>query len=149
MMRTVLTLSALLLVFGCATHSGAPGPEPDVNIFQLSRVAPGTEHDTGPVSAQFAVEVKNPMAQPLILHRVAVQSIGGGSYTLPSYSQAFNESIAPGETKRVAFWAPAYVSMNTVAGANGPVTLRAALDFEAGGKKFQKVEVQNVGTLGD
>ena len=62
------------------------GPEPDVNIFQISRVAPGTEHDTGPVSAQFAVEVKNTMAQPVILRRVAVQSIGGGSYTLPSYS---------------------------------------------------------------
>jgi hypothetical protein len=39
--------------------------------------------------------------------------------------------------------------MNTMAGANGPVTLRALLEFEAGGRKFQKVEVQNVGTLGD
>jgi hypothetical protein len=109
----------------------------------------GTEHDTGPVSAQFAVEVKNKLAEPLSLRRVAVQSIGGGAYTLPSYSQAFNETIAPGETKRISFWAPAFVSVNTVAGANGPVTLRASLDFEAGGKKFQKVEVQNVGTMGD
>jgi hypothetical protein len=148
-MRTVLSLTALLLVFGCATNSSAPGPEPDINIYQVSRVAPGTEHDTGPVSAQFAVEVKNTMTEPLRLRRVAVQSIGGGSYTLPSYSQAFNETIAPGETKRVAFWAPAIVTMNTVAGANGPETLRAALDFEAGGRKFQKIEVQNVGTLGD
>jgi hypothetical protein len=148
-MRTVLTLTALLLAFGCATNSGAPGPEPEVTIMQVSRVAPGTEHDTGPVSAQFAVEVKNKMTEPLSLRRVGVQSIGGGSYTLPSYSQAFNETIAPGETKRVAFWAPAFISMNTVAGANGPVTLRAVLEFEAGGKKFQKVEVQNVGTLGD
>jgi len=147
-MRTVLTLSALLLLFGCATNS-APGPEPDVNIYQISRVAPGMEHDTGPVSAQFAVEVKNTMTQPLSLRRVAVQSLGGGSYTLPSYSQAFNETIAPGETKRVAFWAPAFISMNTVAGANGPVTLRASLEFESGGRKFQKIEVQNVGTLGD
>jgi hypothetical protein len=39
--------------------------------------------------------------------------------------------------------------MNTVAGANGPVTLRAALEFKAGGKKFQKIEVENVGTLRD
>jgi len=148
-MRTALTVTALLLAFGCATNSGAPGPEPDVNIIQLSRVAVGTEHETGPVSAHFAVEVKNTMAEPLNLRRVALQSIGGGSYTLPSYSQAFNETIAPGETKRVSFWAPAYVSMDTVAGTNGPVTLRAALDFEAGGRKFQKVEVQNVGTLGD
>jgi hypothetical protein len=148
-MRTSLTFIAVALLAACATNSDAPGPEPDINIYQISRVAAGTEHDTGPVSAQFAVEVKNKLAEPLSLRRVAVQSIGGGSYTLPAYSQAFNETIAPGETKRVSFWAPAFVSMNTVAGANGPVTLRASLDFEAGGKKFQKVEVQNVGTMGD
>jgi len=148
-MRTALILPALFILAACATNSAAPGPEPDINIYQVSRVAVGTEHDTGPVSAQFAVEVKNKLTEPLNLRRVAVQSIGGGAYTLPSYSQAFNETIAPGETKRVSFWAPAFVSMNTVAGANGPVTLRASLEFEAGGKKFQKVEVQNVGTMGD
>jgi hypothetical protein len=148
-MRTALTLTALLILAACATDSAAPGPEPDINIFQISRVAVGTEHDTGPVSAQFAVEVKNRLAEPLSLRRVAVQSIGDGAYTLRPYSQAFNETIAPGETKRVAFWAPASVNVDTVSGANGPVTLRASLDFEAGGKKFQKVEVQNVGTMGD
>jgi len=148
-MRTAVTLTALLLLAACATDSAAPGPEPDINIYPISRVAVGTEHDTGPVSAQFAVEVKNKLTEPLSLRRVAVQSIGGGAYTLRPYSQAFNETIAPGETKRVSFWAPAVVEMNTVGGANGPVTLRASLEFEAGGKKFQKVEVQNVGTMGD
>jgi hypothetical protein len=148
-MRTALKLTALLLTAACATNSATPGPEPDINIYQISRVAVGTEHDTGPVSAQFAVEVKNKLTEPLSLRRVAVQSIGGGAYTLRPYSQAFNETIAPGETKRVAFWAPAVITMDTMGGANGPVTLRASLDFEAGGKKFQKVEVQNVGTMGD
>jgi len=148
-MRTAVTLTALFLLAACATDSAAPGPEPDINIYQISRVAAGTEHDTGPVSAQFAVEVKNKLTEPLSLRRVAVQSIGGGAYTLRPYSQSFNETIAPGETKRVSFWAPAFVDMNTVGGANGPVTLRASLEFEAGGKKFQKVEVQNVGTMGD
>jgi hypothetical protein len=148
-MRTVLTVITLLLAVACATNSAAPGPDPDIRIYQLSSVAVGTEHDTGPISTQFAVEVKNKMTEPLNLRRVLVQSIGGGSYSLPAYSQGFNETIAPGETKRVAFWAPAYVSINTVAGANGPVTLRASLEFEAAGRKFQKVEVGNVGTLGD
>jgi len=111
---------------------------------QLSRVAEGTQYDTGPVSTQYAVEVKNTTAQPLHLSRVAVVSIGGGSYTLPPYSQAFNETIGTGEPKRVTFWAPAYVAIPTVAGANGPVTLRATLDLDTGGKKFQKIVVQNV-----
>ena len=148
-MRTAVTLTALFLLAACATDSAAPGPEPDINIYQISRVAVGMEHDTGPVSAQFAVEVKNKLTEPLSLRRVAVQSIGGGAYTLRPYSQAFNETIAPGETKRVSFWAPAVINVDTVGGANGPVTLRASLEFEAGGKKFQKVEVQNVGTMGD
>jgi hypothetical protein len=148
-MRTVSLLAALLIAAGCATNSAAPGPDPEIRIYQLSLVAVGTEHDTGPISTHFAVEVKNRMTEPLSLRRVSLQSIGGGSYTLPAYSQGFNETIAPGETKKVAFWAPAYVSMNTVAGANGPVTMRASLEFEAAGKKFQRVEVGNVGTLGD
>jgi hypothetical protein len=148
-MRTVLLLPALLILAACATDSATPGPEPDIIIDQLSRVAVGTEHDTGPLSAQFAVEVKNKMAEPLNLRRVAVQSIGGGAFTLRPYSQAFNETIAPGQTKRVSFWAPAFITMDTVGGANGLVTLRAALDFEAGGKKFQKVVIRNLGTMGD
>lgn len=147
-MRNVLIFAALFAA-ACATNSAAPGPEPDINIYQISRVAPGMQHDTGSLAAHFAVDVKNTLTEPLNLRRVAVQSIGNGAYTLQPYSQAFNETIAPGETKRVAFWAPAFVELDTVGGANGPVTVRAALDFEAGGKKFQKIEVQNVGTMGD
>lgn len=147
--RTVLVLTALLLVFGCATDSATSGgPEPDVTLIQMSRVAEGTQHDTGPISAQYAVEVKNTLASPLQLRRVSVQSIGGGAYTLPAYSQGFSETIEPGATKRVTFWAPAYVAMNTVAGANGPVTIRGTIEFESEGKKFQKIVVQNIAPTG-
>ena len=152
-MRSVLVLTALLLVAGCATDAATDGaspggPEPDVAIIQLSRVAEGTQHDTGPISTQYAVEVKNTLAAPVQLRRVSVQSIGGGSYTLPPYSQGFNETIAPGTTKRVTFWAPAYVAVQTVAGANGPVTVRGTIEFESEGKKFQKIVVQNIAPAG-
>jgi hypothetical protein len=148
-MRTVLISTALLLVLGCATTDSTPsGPEPDVAIIQLSRVPEGTQYDTGPVNAHYAVEVKNTLAEPVTLRRVAVQSIGGGSYTLPAYSQGFNETIGPNETKRVSFWAPAYVATQTVAGANGPVTLRGTLQFDSGSRKFQKIVVQNIGPEG-
>jgi len=148
-MRTVLLLATLLLVFGCATGGGASaGPEPDVAIIQVSRVAEGTQYDTGPISTQYAVEVKNTLASALKLERVSVQSIGGGSYTLPPHSQGFNETIEPGTTKRVSFWAPAYVAIQTVAGANGPVTVRGTIEFESEGKKFQKIVVQNIAPAG-
>ncbi|HXH37180.1 MAG TPA: hypothetical protein VNN08_00990, partial [Thermoanaerobaculia bacterium] len=115
-MRTVLMLTALLVVFGCATNGGTSGPEPDVAFIQLSRVAEGTQYDTGPITVQYAVEVKNTLTAPVQLRRVSVQSIGGGSYTLRSYTQGFNVTIGPGETKQVTFWAPAYVVMSTVGG---------------------------------
>ncbi|HEX7681107.1 MAG TPA: hypothetical protein VF713_23425 [Thermoanaerobaculia bacterium] len=147
-MRTVSMLAVLLLALGCASSGAPSGPEPDVTLIQLSRVAEGTQNDTGPVSAHYAVEVKNTLTEPLQLRRVTVQSIGGGSYTLPSHSQGFNETIGPGETKQVAFWAPAYVSMQTVAGTNGPVTVRGMLEFESGSRKFQTVVVQNIAPAG-
>lgn len=144
MKRTAFALTLFVATFGCATSDTPAGPEPDVDLIQLSRVAEGTQYDTGPVSAHYAVEVKNTLAEPVTLRRVSLQSIGGGSYTLPAYSQGFNETIEPGVTKRVSFWAPAYVATQTVSGANGPVTLRGTLEFEAAGRKFQKVVVQNV-----
>ncbi|MGH9423389.1 MAG: hypothetical protein ACRD3J_25675 [Thermoanaerobaculia bacterium] len=152
-MRTFLMLTALLLVFGCATDgamddSASSGPGPEIALMQLSRVAEGTQYDTGPVSTQYAVDVKNTLAAPLQLRRVSVQSIGGGSYTLPPHSQGFNETIEPGATKRVTFWAPAYVAVQTVAGANGPVTVRGTIEFESEGKKSQKIVVQNIAPAG-
>jgi hypothetical protein len=147
-MRTVLISAALLLVLGCSTGSAPSGPEPEAAIIQLSRAPEGTQYDTGPLSMHYAVEVKNTLAEPVTLRRVAVQSIGGGSYTLPAHSQGLNETIAPGETKRVSFWAPAFVAIQTVAGANGPVTLRGTLEFEAGTRKFQKIMVENISPEG-
>jgi hypothetical protein len=147
-MRTVSMLTVMLLALGCATNDTPTGPEPDVALIQLSRVPEGTQYDTGPVSAHYAVEVKNTLTEPVQLRHVNVQSIGGGAYTLPSYSQGFNETIPPGETKRVSFWAPAYVAVQTVAGTNGPVTLRATLEFQAASRKFQKIVVQNIGPEG-
>jgi len=147
-MRTVLMLTSLLVVLGCATNDAAPGAEPEVTFIQLSRVAEGTQFDTGPISVQYAVEVKNTMTAAVQLRRVAVQSIGGGAYTVGPYSQGFNETIGPGETRRVSFWAPARVTMPTVGGANGPVTLRGTLDLESAGKTFQKVVVQNIASIG-
>ncbi len=146
-MRNLLSLGVLLLALGCAM-SANQGPEPDITIYQLSHVAEGTQYETGPVSAHYAVDVKNTLTEPVQLRRVAVQSIGGGAYTLPAYAQGFNETITPGETKRVSFWAPAFVAVNTVAGANGPVTIRGTLEFSAATRKFQTVVVQNISPAG-
>src|SRR5258706_7528698 len=101
-MRTVSMLAVLLLALGCASGGAPSGPEPEVTLIQLSRVAEGTQYDTGPVTTHYAVEVKNTTAEPLQLRRVTVQSIGGGSYTLSLHFHGLHETISSGVTKRVA-----------------------------------------------
>jgi hypothetical protein len=148
-MRNLLMMTALLsFAAGCATSDATSSIEPEVTLVQLSRVAEGMRNDTGPVSVHYGVEVRNPTDAPIHLGRVSVQSIGGGAYDLPAHSQAFDVTIAPKETKSVDFWAPAYVVNPAASGANGPVTIRATLDLDAAGKKFQKISMQNIAPAG-
>lgn len=147
-MRNVLMMTVLLLAAGCATSDATSANEPDVTLVQLSRVAEGMQYDTGPVSVHYGVEVRNPTAAPMHLDRVTVQAIGGGAYDLPSHSQAFDVTIGPKESRSVDFWAPARVVNPAVSGSNGPVTIRAMLELDEAGKKFQKIVVQNISPAG-
>ena len=151
MMKNILMMSAFLFAFGCATSddatTAAASSEPEVTLAQLSRVAEGTQYDSGPVSVHYGVEVRNPTETPMHLDRVSVQSIGGGAYDLRPYSQAFDVMIEAKATRTIDFWAPAYVANPTVSGANGPVTIRATLELDSAGKKFQKIVMQNIASL--
>ena len=147
-MRNLLMMTALLFAVRCASSDATSSIEPEVTLVQLSRVAEGMRSDTGPVSVHYGVEVRNRTDAPIHLDRVSVQSIGGGAYDLPAHSQAFDVTIASKETKSVDFWAPAYVAMPAASGANGPVTIRATVELDAAGKKFQKISMQNVSPAG-
>jgi hypothetical protein len=148
-MRNLLMMTALLLfAASCATSDATSTIEPEITIVQLSRVVEGMRSDTGPVSVHYGVEVRNPTDAPIHLDRVSVQSIGGGAYDLPAHSQGFDVTIASKETKSIDFWAPAYVVNPAASGANGPVTIRATVELDAAGKKFQKISMQNVSPAG-
>jgi hypothetical protein len=147
-MRNLLMMTALLFAVSCASSDATSAIEPEVSLVQLSRVTEGMRSDTGPVSVHYGVEVRNPTDAPIHLDRVSVQSIGGGAYDLPAHSQAFDVTIASKETKSVDFWAPAFVANPAASGANGPVTIRATLELDAAGKKFQKISMQNVAPAG-
>ncbi len=148
-MRNLLMMTALLsFAAGCASSDATSSIEPEITLVQLSRVAEGMRSDTGPVSVHYGVEVRNPTDAPIHLDRVSVQSIGGGAYDLPAHSQGFDVTIAPKESKSVDFWAPAYVVNPAASGANGPVTIRATVELDAAGKKFQKISMQNISPAG-
>jgi hypothetical protein len=148
--RNLLMMTALLsFAAACASSDATTSSiEPEITLVQLSRVAEGMRSDIGPVSVHYGVEVRNPTDGPIHLDRVSVQSIGGGAYDLPAHSQGFDVTIAPKESKSVDFWAPAYVVTPAASGANGPVTIRATLELDAAGKKFQKISMQNISPAG-
>ena len=90
-----------------------PRPVPSRTSTSISFPASPSEreHDTGPVSAHFAVEVKNKLAEPLSCAAWRCSRSAAARTRCRPYSQGFNETIAPEETKRVSFWAPAFVAM--------------------------------------
>jgi hypothetical protein len=147
MMRRLLVLTMVVLA-GCATQSAGPaGEDPEMTIYQLSNVASVARNDQGPLSVQFALEVRNRGKEPLHLARVTVQSIGYGAYELPSHSQGFDDLIPAGQSSTVKFWASGYTNPSVV-GANGPVTLRVSAEFGPDGNHYQRTVVQTVNANG-
>ncbi len=144
----------LILSVACATSKtpNAPHEDPEVQIQQLSAVASAARHVTGGIPVQFAISIHNTTSTPLKLKRADVQSMGMGAYALPPASKPFDVTIDRGETKTVEMWGSANIDETTIVGANGPVTIRATLNFEGPDRQFQTIVVRQVhagGGVGD
>lgn len=144
-----LMIPALLLLACCSLQQAGKSnlPEPTIELNQLSRVADPTHNMTGPLSVQFQVTITNNATQPIELRRVELQSIGFGSYNL-SATHPFQTSIAPGATESVSFWASGSIDNSSMNGANGPVTLRASVQFESAAGAFQSTVIRSVNRQG-
>ncbi|MEO6259426.1 MAG: hypothetical protein ABIP63_03715 [Thermoanaerobaculia bacterium] len=144
-----LIIPAVLLLVSCSLQTAGKSnlPEPTIELNQLSRIADPNRNTTGPLSVQFQVTVTNNAAQAIELRRVDLQSVGFGSYNL-SASHPFSLSIAPGATESASFWASGSIDTSSLNGANGPVTLRAALQFESAAGGFQSTVIRSVNRQG-
>src|SRR5438067_13661665 len=139
-------LAAILLIAACSSSQQAATDEPEIKIAQLSTVSPVAAQITGGVSVEFGMTVKNVSDQPITLKRIDVKSQGFGAYDLPPTSVPFNEMIPPGATKAVTFMGAANISTASTIGANGPVTLRAIVQFDSPKGAFRTMVVENVHT---
>lgn len=151
MRKLVIVVSALVLS-GCASMKSVSGlgnarvklAQPDVLITQLSAVAAAARHVVGALPIQYRLRIGNRAAQPITLKRVVVQSMGYGAYNVDTTSRPFDTRIEPDQFEVVEFWLPAYIDSATIVGANGPVTLRATLQFDSPVGQFQETVVQQV-----
>ena len=153
-MRTFAAVSLSFLLIACATtqspstdDSGAAKVDlskPTIEVEQISSVGAAARNVTGGLPVQYRITVTNNSEQPITLTNVSLQSLGGGAYEVPPTSNGFKVAIAPKETGKTTMWVAANIPYASVAGANGPVTLRATLHFDSPKGKFQEVEVVNV-----
>jgi hypothetical protein len=151
-MRTIAALSLSLLFVACASSSGTPARtasevnlgKPGIEVTQLSSVGAAARHITGPVPIQFGIKVTNNAEDAITLTQVSLQTLGGGAYDVKPTTNPFKVAIAPNESKNVNLWAPGNVAIDSVAGVNGPVTLRVTLYFDSPKGKFQEIVVENV-----
>lgn len=151
-MRKLAVVAAAVGLSACASMQSDSGlgnarvkvAQPDVLITQLSTVAAAARHVVGAMPVQYRLRIGNRDAQPITLKRVVVQSMGYGAYNVDTTSRPFDTRIEPDQFQVVEFWVPAYIDSATIVGANGPVTLRATLQFDSPVGQFQETVVQQV-----
>lgn len=121
--------------------------KPEILITQVSSMPAAARHVEGSIPVQYSLRVANRSAEPITLKRVTVQSMGAGAYNVNATGRPFDTRIQPEEYQVVEFWVPANVSQTTIMGANGPVTLRATLQFDSPVGQFQEIVVQQVNAM--
>ncbi|HVR42901.1 MAG TPA: hypothetical protein VMS56_05590 [Thermoanaerobaculia bacterium] len=141
----VLLSSAGALLGSCATNnSRVTLVEPEFRIIQVSGTAQAARHITGPLAVNYHAEILNRSSETITLRRIQVESMGEGAYNVRPTTHPFEIPILPNQIAAVEFWVPAFIQSTTIVGANGPVTLRAKVEFDSDDGMFQKIYVQQV-----
>ena len=154
-MRKSLVIFAVVLLAGCSSMQSDSGlgaakvalTKPDILLTQISTIPAAARHVEGGLPVQYRLQVGNRSAEKITLKRVTLVSMGVGAYDVPSTSRPFSTEIQPDQAQIVEFWVPANVSNATIIGANGPVTLRATLQFDSAVGQFQETVVQQVNAM--
>lgn len=134
-----------LPILGCATNNARVGLiEPDFRIVQTSSAAQAARHITGGIAVEYYAEIVNNSAETITLKRIHVESMGYGGYDLEPSSRPFDIPIPANQLAAVRFWVPAHIAQASIVGANGPVTVRAKIEFDSAEGMFQKIYVQQV-----
>jgi hypothetical protein len=136
---------ALLLLSACAiNNSRVDLIPPEFRLMQITNVGEVARHMTGGLSVGFHAEILNRSSETLTLRRIQLESMGEGAYYLPSTTRPFDLPVPPDQVAAVEMWVPANILRQTIAGANGPVTIRAKVEFDSADGMFQKIYVQQV-----
>jgi hypothetical protein len=154
-MRKFAVVAVLFLSAACASMKSDSGLgnakvdiiKPEIRITQLSSVPAAARHVEGNLPIQYRLRVSNRSVEPITLKQVSVQSMGYGAYIVDLASRPFKTRIEPDQFQEVEFWVPARIDDASIIGANGPVTLRATVQFDSPVGQFQQIVVQQVNAM--
>jgi hypothetical protein len=143
-MRNVVA-STLLLIAACAsTSSDRPAniPQPQIRVGQAGPVF----LSQGPTPITIDVEVTNRASVPLVIREVEISSSDSGQqYGVAPARRLVNETIPPGETRKVSVTSSAVAQNSGRVG--GSVQIRASVRFEAEGKSFRELVLTELAPL--
>ena len=128
--------AALLLTLACSGNTvqrpaGVTPPEINLNIaneifFGSGSAAPAT----------IDIRVTNTSPHPITVRRVDVDSPGMTEWGIPRQSHVYNDTVAPGETSRLTFFATA---RTVTSRRSEPLSYRARVELEALGSRWYEM----------
>ena len=109
MQKPLQQLAAIALIALAAACASTNDPtRPQINIEELQVPTYAAE---GPFDVQYQLQITNPSSRPITLRRVELATTGGpAAYSLERRPYVFNQTIGPGITGAVNFWAHAYAN---------------------------------------
>lgn len=129
----------LFLAFGCASMNQPPTPgRPAIYLTQQNALFFGSG---GTATLGVGVEITNVSAEPITVRRVRLHAgpLMTQYSTYPA-ERVLHQTIAPGETESVDMVVTAHTEYARL-DATEPLSLRAVLDFERGGKRFNEIYI--------
>jgi hypothetical protein len=138
-MRKLLVLPLAFLAVACGSASRQPTEgRPAIRIRQTAPLFFGSAFST-PLSIELTIA--NVAKEPIRVRRVRLQpGPAMTQYSVYPASRIINEVIQPGETAQVNVAMTAYTNIRRLQPTE-PLGLRAFLDYEAGGKRFQELYI--------
>lgn len=85
----------------------------------------------------FEIDVKNRTDQPWNIEKIALQSMGGGTYRVPVSTRKYERTVAPGQEETFEYWVTIELG-DEILGARPAMVMRATLYAEADGVKREE-----------
>jgi hypothetical protein len=133
-MRRVTFTLVVILAAACASSSRPADVEkPDISVHPEGTIFFGSS-STAPVT--LLVDITNHGKSPLTVRQVEISSPSMATWGIRTVRRFFNETVPPGETRTLTLFA---TGVTSVMDPGEPLTLRANVIMEVGGKSFREI----------